>query len=338
MTAPGVSGGWRLPFVGDRPPRRRRRNRADTEVEGAGPMRIMTHCLQTRESSVLELRAAVCRQLEKAHAESTGAAMDADEAVHAVRKRFKKIRAILRLLKSELGDRYTEEKTWYRDRGRDLSAGRDASTLLEALEALQKRYPRRFAQSPAASVREWLESRRQTLGNDLSETLGATADRHGEARARLEEWPPCLMDFDALAPGLRKGYARGRKALQQAADEPLAEHFHELRKRVKDHWYHCRLLEPVIRGRMKSRHRSLRRLAEWLGEDHDLAVLRETLTLEAAGLGGIESLDSLFGLIDHRSAELRKEARKASEQLYGERPGEFIENLRHRWKGNGSEI
>ena len=48
--------------------------------------------------------------------------LDRHERVHQARKRFKKIRALLRLLRGELGDTYGEENVWFRDCGRELAA------------------------------------------------------------------------------------------------------------------------------------------------------------------------------------------------------------------------
>ena len=41
-------------------------------------------------------------------------------------------------------------------------------------------------------------------------------------------------------------------AMDAAAKDPTADNFHEWRKRVKDHWYHSRLLWPVWQKPMKA--------------------------------------------------------------------------------------
>jgi hypothetical protein len=47
--------------------------------------------------------------------------------------------------------------------------------------------------------------------------------------------------------------------------------FHTWRRRVKDHWYHMRLLEH-LNATAHARARRLTRLEAWLGDDHNLVL------------------------------------------------------------------
>jgi CHAD domain-containing protein len=62
-----------------------------------------------------------------------------------------------------------------------------------------------------------------------------------------------------------------------ARDERSLESLHEWRKRVKDVWYHLRLLQPVCGRTVRGQAKEASRLADVLGEDHDLGVLNMTL-------------------------------------------------------------
>ncbi len=64
-----------------------------------------------------------------------------EEAVHEARKDMKKLRALLRLVRGELGDRvYAFENTCFRDTARELSGVRDADVMLVTLGDLEERY------------------------------------------------------------------------------------------------------------------------------------------------------------------------------------------------------
>jgi CHAD domain-containing protein len=294
----------------------------------------------TDAMTVLELRRLVCHQLERAHAELTDDRKDAHEAVHSARKRFKKIRAVLRLLRGELGERYACESAWYRDQGRELARVRDASTLIEAIDALTERFPEAIRRTAAADIRPRLATGRAAIVaeiGDLSDALRGLAEKLGEARARLQTWPACRMDFEAISPWIRKSYAKGRRALRETGGAPTAANFHELRKRVKDYWYHCKVLSPCLTCSVKPPRRTLAKLAEALGEDHDLAVLREHLSRTADDLGGIERLASLFALIDTRQAELRGAAAELGEEVYAEKPRAYLERLGKCWKKESND-
>ena len=81
-----------------------------------------------KKSETLEenLRRVILRQGNKALSHLEKEDGDLHHGVHQARKRFKQIRAILRLVRPALGDKYTMENVAYRDMGRKLSDLRDA--------------------------------------------------------------------------------------------------------------------------------------------------------------------------------------------------------------------
>ena len=76
----------------------------------------------TNTESVPEgIRRVVREEIDAAIHELTDKEMDPHEGVHQARKRFKKIRAVLRLTRQELGEVYSIEAPRFRDFGRKLS-------------------------------------------------------------------------------------------------------------------------------------------------------------------------------------------------------------------------
>src|ERR687894_2726162 len=60
-----------------------------------------------------------------------------EDAVHETRKDMKKLRALLRLVRGELGERtFARENACYRDAARELAGVRDPDVMLETLGAL----------------------------------------------------------------------------------------------------------------------------------------------------------------------------------------------------------
>lgn len=180
---------------------------------------------------------------------------DLHDALHDARKRLKKVRAVLRLVRDDIGDgRYRAENVFYRDRGRDLAGVRDARVAVETLDALRSRYVRELGVDPFAVPGRRLARRFE----DLSRRHLEQERRHEHVAAalesslrRVEEWPVCEDRFETIAPGLRRVYARGRRSRRNAAADPTLERCHEWRKRVKYLWYHVRLLEgawPEVLG------------------------------------------------------------------------------------------
>jgi CHAD domain-containing protein len=119
------------------------------------------------------------------------------------------------------------------------------------------------------------------------------------------------------------GSARGHCGDRSAAQ------WHEWRTRVKDLWYQERLLAPgcghIVQGHVKEAHR----LADLLGDDHDLKVLRQTLQDEPTPP---VDLDALIALIDHRRDELQTQALHLGPRIYHEAPKRFIRRMRSGWR------
>ena len=86
-----------------------------------------------------EVRRIVRERLESAAGALAQRDENLHEGVHDARKRFKEIRAVIRLARDSLGARAKMENAWYRDAGRSLSGLRDAQALIEACDALAER-------------------------------------------------------------------------------------------------------------------------------------------------------------------------------------------------------
>ena len=252
-----------------------------------------------------------------------------DEAVHDARKSLKKVRAILRLMSEELGHVAETENVLFRDLARKLSALRDAAVLVETLDSLKDQLPAGTNPSLVAAVRATLLQDQAGLTEGISDVqlMKAVAFALERARERVRNWPLHATGFAAVAPGLRRIFHRGRKALATVQENPSAELFHEWRKRVKDHWYHIRLLEGAWDDETRSYERSLKELETCLGDDHNLVVLRErTMALEAE-----LDVSGLLDAIDGRQKLLRDRALRLGERLYAPKSCEFSQRAEDLW-------
>src|SRR6476661_2633971 len=85
---------------------------------------------------------AVLRRITRGKITAARAALRsrAPASIHEVRKRLKETRAILRLIRDEIGDRpFDLDNRRLRDAGRVLSAVRDAHVLIDTLATLLER-------------------------------------------------------------------------------------------------------------------------------------------------------------------------------------------------------
>jgi len=278
------------------------------------------------ESVPRGIRRVVVEQLEFAAAQLHKPERSARvEAVHEARKSIKKVRAILRLMADELDLVALTGNTLLRDLGRKLSAERDAAVLVDTLDSLKDEDDK----SPElARLRSRLVRERSRAARAESPTAVAFALERAAERVRT--WPLHATGFAALAPGLHESFHRGRKAMANARKDSTSENFHEWRKRVKDHWYHMRLLEGIWTDATRSYEKGLKDLENCLGDDHNIAVLVERV----ASLDNVAEFTDLLASAHHRQKHLRHHSLNVGERLYAQKPCEFIRHMERLWNAS----
>jgi CHAD domain-containing protein len=255
----------------------------------------------------------------------------AEEAVHEARKDIKKLRALLRLVRDEIGDEIRrEENDALRATAGRLSGVRDADVMIETLESLPlgKVTPAAYDRLHAALAKH----RRELEGGGRESAVSDAVADLEEARARVEGWPLEHDSWDSLEPGLRRSYRRGRRAYRAARKEPATEQLHEWRKRAKDLWYHLTLLRDAWAEPLKAAGDEAHELSDRLGEDHDLAVLQDFVRSRSEVLGSAAAFAAFDAAVERRRRELQLEAFALGERLYAESPKAFVSRMGALWK------
>jgi CHAD domain-containing protein len=245
----------------------------------------------------------------------------AEEAVHNGRKDMKKLRALLRLVRGEIGDGvYRRENACFRDAAAELAGLRDADVMLVTLEKLE------LDEAVAGPARQALEAHRLRTGAGSGKAAAKQAIAIlTEARARVDGWPLDGDGFDSLRPGLRRMYRRGRREFRAMSEEPTVEGLHEWRKRAKELWYDHTLLESLWKPVMSAVGDEAHALSDLLGDDHDLAVLLAWAREHA------EAPPELVGAVEARRADLQRQALELGARLYADRPKVFLRRLEQLW-------
>jgi CHAD domain-containing protein len=256
-----------------------------------------------------------------------------EEAVHEARKDMKKLRALLRLVRDQLGDDlYRSENETFRDTARQLAGVRDADVMLATLGDLEER----FGELPGVGRRlrpALVAHRFRTSAGSLRPASTTAVATLMQARARIEDWPLEAEGFDAFEAGLRRSYRRGRRNYEAARELPSPENMHEWRKRVKDLWYHLSLLEGSWPQVMSALADEAHALSDRLGDDHDLAVLMEWAHEHVSALNGADPpLRGFDVIVEARRRELHEEAFGFAARLYADGPGAFVRRVRAWWE------
>jgi CHAD domain-containing protein len=276
------------------------------------------------------------------------------KAVHETRKAIKRMRTIVRLLEGELGAAAcAREQARLRAAAAGLAGARDAEVLLETLDGLISRNPKRLAKRKGVRrLRERLEADRTHAEARIGDPDNRlrVASQLRAFRTSATSWPadrrPGIGSAEA---GLRRIYRQGRRRMRRAARgrKPRMHPMHQWRKRVKDLRYGAEALERARprgsigrpgrskRARAPKEARWLRGLAtgadelgEVLGEEHDLAVLGAWLRSTGREAGARRgTLRLLEKAIAKRRAKLRRRALRKGRRLYRRSPKRFVRRL-----------
>lgn len=254
---------------------------------------------------------------------------DPAELVHEARKAIKRMRALARLLRHELGEReFKRVNDSLRNAGRRLAGARDAEVRLTTLRNLLARHPKALALEGIRRLEARLEAEREQVvePSDRDEVLRDIADM----RKELARWNLVEHDLEALAPGLRRIYREGRHRGAGVKREHGcdAQAMHDWRKRVKSLYYALDMLGGKKAKGAIGTTRGADRLGELLGEEHDLWMLLAYLEQHPDACDQEASArQELSKRIERRRKRLRKRALKLGTRLYERKPAGFMRRM-----------
>lgn len=302
----------------------------------------MTYRLKPDEPLPTGIKRIATEQIEKAIKElSATDELGVDEAVHQARKRLKKTRAVVRLVRDRLGSEiYKQENARFRDLARNLAKLRDANVQIETLDNLTDHFAETVAPETFTDMRRELRvDYRQEYQRVINEDIiTSVKNQLKDTKSNIADWEIDSDDWSAISPSLKRVYKRGYKGLHRAISEPSTENLHEWRKRVKYLRYQLRILRPLWTEMMKEWIDRTHDLSDYLGEDHDLAVLTEFTSSQPERFEGENTLDTLIALGDRRRTELQSSAIVLGKRIYTEKPKDFVDRLGNYWQIWQSEI
>jgi CHAD domain-containing protein len=296
----------------------------------------MAIALRRSESGTQGVRRILRERIAKA-LEALDSTKLSDEAVHSARKELKKTRATLRLLRDALGDAvYRRENAALRDAARPLSEVRDAKVLLDTLDMIVERYGASASALQLAGLRralrwEYVATRRRILQRPAA--LQPQRDALRRIYERSARWPVGHHGWSVVGAGLKRVYREGRKVFATSRADPSPETLHEWRKQVKYLWHQLQVLKPLRSGAIGKRADEAHKLADYLGDHHDLSVLRTKVTHRGDDVfRDVEWRGALLTLIDRYRARLQDKAFVLGRRLYEKKPRVLAARFRQYWR------
>jgi CHAD domain-containing protein len=259
---------------------------------------------------------------------------DFHSGVHNARKALKRLRSLIWLVRPGLPQPlFAHLDHSLKATAKELAPARDAQALVDTVDGLGKKAPR-LVESPAMQgLRSWLSERRDEAERRTKADPAAKALRDLKALrttfGRLSIYPD---DFGPLSAGLKASYRDARKAGRAAFSPETDEALHEWRKLVQRHWRQIQLLTPCAPETLTARADHVHKLAQLLGDDHDLANLRQLLAAPVISFGDVADRKALAKRCRQDQETLRQEARVLGARLFAERPKVFAERIETLWQ------
>jgi CHAD domain-containing protein len=256
-----------------------------------------------------------------------------DTNIHDARKQLKKSRAALRLLRSAIGEiTYPRENTALRDAARPLGVARDSKVLSAALDDLVERYDPALRGLQLARFRRVLRQEQTSTRHAITLALVNRQRKVlREVKARSERWNMKADDWQIIGAGLERSYRGGRKSMKAAAGSRASEDLHDWRKQVKYLWHQLQILQPAWPGPLEELADQAHQLADYLGDDHDLVVLRSKITAHVDAFEG-KDYDALIAVLDRRRKQLQNKAFKLGARIFEEKPRRFVGRIGRYWQ------
>lgn len=290
----------------------------------------MSYHLHPQETLSEGVRRIAREQLDQVVADIRNDQRDAYQTTHEIRKCCKKMRGLVRFVRSEDKDLYKKENKFFHNISRQFSELRDADVMTDSYDLLMERFDEEVDRRAMGPVRQALTKRRNEIADGLADTLdekfNEVAEAFEQAKQRVDIWPD--VDIDDVEDAVNRTYKRGVAAMEEVEDDPSGKNLHSLRKRAKYHRYHARLLEHTWDRPMKARRKEVKELTRLLGEHHDLTVFARLIQDERSD--AIKHDDQrvvLTALIQRHQETLREQAIELGRCVFADKP----KALTHRW-------
>ncbi len=255
---------------------------------------------------------------------------EAGAAVHETRKCLKRVRALLRLVRSSIGKAaFARENKRFGDIGRMLSDSRDQTVLHATLDMLIAEHPEHVA---------ILRGLKKSIPGPAKGARVAASRLGTRARGLLEksrqDWQALALDqdgFEAIGQGLARGLSDLRSALM-AAEAGHDEAVHDWRKAVQRHWRHMLLLREAWPEYFVARADEAKEVSELLGQAQDLTLLITKIKHAVGSHVTPAKAEAVVSLAKAKRQTLRQVARERCVRLVAEGPDGHAQRAEDYWR------
>jgi CHAD domain-containing protein len=255
-------------------------------------------------------------------------------SIHELRKNVKKIRAILRLIRHEIGiEKYRELNDRYRNLAGQVAVLRDDTSQIELLESMQKKVDDpQIRRTISKAIRQVQRKRKKEFDEFYKSKKHNTVYYY--ILSSKEEMQK--LDFNGdpdyfILQSLKRIHNRARSAMETSGLLKSDEVYHYWRKQVKYLMYQLTVLNLAWPAYFKIYISELNKLGNLLGKLHDLNLFNEHIHEEKLIVLKPAQKRIMLKYIYRKRAELKKKIAITGEKLFSESSEAFSMRIHDFW-------
>ena len=289
----------------------------------------MSFAFRADQSLVDNLHRIFRKQMEAGLAVAQGGIEPNDTRVHAIRRHLKRARAVLHLVRREIGrNSFRRQNHWLRDIARSIQDIRDAEVRLYTMRQLEDEI--HHHSRSYQKIERLLAAELKNFNAAFDGWEGEAIRLLNKARDAAEKWSIGCYETEDFRDALQRSYRGGCKSLIAVLAIPSVPNLHDLRKQVKRLGYQLHLLRSASPPELAVACDDLTRLGDLLGEIHDLSFLAERLRQERGEPHWGVQDEQLLVVIHGKQAQLESNGIKIGACFFEQRPNEFGSRIK-RW-------
>ncbi|WP_185968828.1 CHAD domain-containing protein [Carboxylicivirga sp. M1479] len=260
--------------------------------------------------------------------------LNIDSTVHQIRKALKRIRAVLRLVRWDIGEElYQSENMRYRDLARQISKLRDYHVIISYLADIFEAEELQIPESQFIQLMSHLNGEKEIELKRLvnEQTLETLKDQMELAIKDVQSYPFDFLGPHTIRQGVTNAYSqclnKMTKTQLKLGDQPL----HELRKRVKYLLNQMNLIREVWPDFFTTYSTSLKRASDLLGDDHNRAEAINAINELPSRIISNEDKTSLTADFTQEREHIHRELWPLLGKLFTEDTKSFVKRITSYW-------
>jgi CHAD domain-containing protein len=246
-----------------------------------------------------------------------------DKSIHESRKAFKRLRALLRLVRPVFSDQvFTRLDNLLRQMAKRLGAPRDAYVMIRSWDRLAATFndPLPFRDDALARrirgvlVVRYLEAIEETVEvGEEPRHIAAEISAFEESLCASPWWPFGIAELEA---SLAEQFDECRRRWKKVRRKPTEKKYHQLRRDAKYFLHHLELASAHFPDRWGGMEKKMSKMVDALGEDHDYAVLWTILESEVSDFADADDMKEIRAAIRKIHKRLQKKAIRVGERVF----------------------